>query len=437
MACHLGFRVGAATLEPRNDSGTNVNDACLVPLERTRASVYPWVAAFGLVALFGATLAIRLETGRGLPGIEILIIGAFVGWGFLGCLLVSRVPTHAEGWLLAGAGALTVFGFLLEAVGSGPGTAENAFRSWAAWLESWLTDSGMPVLVILVILYFPQGRLRTRLERSVLVLSVVMGAIAALTIALKPGSLPGHNFENPAGVAAFDGLATALTAVLVDGPLLAVAFLLALGTLAIRARRARGDERQQVKWFVYAVAGVVITVVLGSLSTSIGIASPTFDALGGILFALAIMALPLAITIAVLRYRLYDIDVIVNKTLVYVILTAVLAGTYAIAIVVLQQLLRPFGSGSDVTVAASTLAVAGLFGPVRNRVQRFIDKRFYRRRYDAERVLDNFASELRNEVDLASVVAKLSGVIHDVIQPTHVSLWTAPHHDRVAGTHRS
>ena len=402
-----------------------MKDACFVASESSRASVYPWVAAVGLIGLFGATLAVRIATGRGLPGIEILIISAFVGWGFLGCLLVSRVPAHAEGWLLAGAGGLTVFGFLLEAVGSGPGTADNAFRLWSAWLESWLTDAAMPVLVVLVILYFPQGRLRTRLERSVLALTVGMGVVAALTIALGPGRLAGHSFANPAGVDALEGATKVLTAILVDGPLLAVSFLLALVTLAIRARRARGDERQQVKWFVYAVAGVVLTVVLGSLSTSVGITSPTFDALGGVLFALAIVALPLAITIAVLRYRLYDIDVIVNKTLVYITLTVVLAGAYAIAIVVLQRLLSPFGSGSDLTVAASTLAVAGLFGPVRNRVQRFIDRRFYRRRYDAALVIDHFVSDLRNEVDLAAVTAKLGDVIREVIQPAHVSLWTA------------
>jgi hypothetical protein len=185
----------------------------------------------------------------------------------------------------------------------------------------------------------------------------------------------------------------------------------------VRFRRSQGVERQQMKWFVYAAALLVLLPVGYSLP----------EIVGSVLFVVVLIALPTAIGIAVLRYRLYDIDVVINRALVYGPLTATLALVYVGSVVGLQAVLRVLsGQESTLAVVASTLAIAALFNPLRGRVQAFVDRRFYRRKYDAAKTLAAFNARLREETDLETLTDDLAGVVRETMQPAHVSLWLRP-----------
>jgi peptidoglycan/LPS O-acetylase OafA/YrhL len=190
----------------------------------------------------------------------------------------------------------------------------------------------------------------------------------------------------------------------------------------VRFRRSRGDERQQLKWFAYAVA-VMVSLFLFWFSLALaGLVPP--DAL---LWTVPLLGLPAGVGVAVLRYRLYEIDRIINRTLVYGLLTAVLALVYAGSVVALQRIFIAFtGEDSQLAVVASTLAIAALFNPLRGRTQGFIDRRYFRRRYDAARTLETFGASLRNETDLDELNGNLLSVVHEALRPEHASLWLRP-----------
>ncbi len=201
------------------------------------------------------------------------------------------------------------------------------------------------------------------------------------------------------------------------GVILGVVVIGAVASVVVRFRRSRGIERQQMKWFVYAVAPVLVM--------------PIEDYLPGIISSVALGAvligLPAAIGVAVLRYRLYDIDVLINRTLVYGSLTALLVTVYVGSIVVLQAVFRSLtGQDSQLTIVASTLAIAALFNPLHRRIQAFVDRRFYRRKYDAAKTLAAFSARLRDETDLAELNEELLAVVRETMQPAHVSLWLRP-----------
>jgi hypothetical protein len=201
------------------------------------------------------------------------------------------------------------------------------------------------------------------------------------------------------------------------GVILGVVVIGAVASVVVRFRRSRGIERQQMKWFVYAVAPVLVM--------------PIEDYLPGIISSVALGAvligLPAAIGVAVLRYRLYDIDVLINRTLVYGSLTALLVTVYVGSIVVLQAVFRSLtGQDSQLTIVASTLAIAALFNPLHRRIQAFVDRRFYRRKYDAAKTVAAFSARLRDETDLAELNEELLAVVRETMQPAHVSLWLRP-----------
>jgi hypothetical protein len=186
----------------------------------------------------------------------------------------------------------------------------------------------------------------------------------------------------------------------------------------MRFRRAGHEQREQVKWLAFAGAVVAVTVP---------VAAAAYDALGETVangaIMLSVLGLPTATCLAILRYRLYDIDVVINRTLVYGSLTAILAGVYVGSVLLLELALSGFTGGSGLAVAASTLAVAGLFRPARGRIQQAVDRRFYRRKYDAQRTLEGFSARLRNEVDLEALNGELGSVVRETFQPAHVSMW--------------
>jgi hypothetical protein len=250
-----------------------------------------------------------------------------------------------------------------------------------------------------------------------MLLTVVTGAFAsgALLDVLGP-------IENPLGIDGLTGVYATL--LLFVSPLLTAA---AAFSLFVRLRRTVGVERQQIKWFAYAAAATVSASTLAYIIPRVIDTPLWFERAGFVLNVAFVPAIPVSIGIAILRYRLYDIDIIINRTLVYGTLTVLLAGLYEGSIVLLQEAFRTLtGQQSGLAIVASTLLIAALFTPFRRRIQSFIDKRFYRRKYDARRTLEAFSAKLRNETDLDALSEDLVGVVRETMQPVHVSLWLHP-----------
>jgi uncharacterized membrane protein YhdT len=250
-----------------------------------------------------------------------------------------------------------------------------------------------------------------------MLLTVVTGAFAsgALLDVLGP-------IENPLGIDGLTGVYATL--LLFVSPLLTAA---AAFSLFVRLRRAVGVERQQIKWFAYAAVATVSASTLANVIPRVIDTPLWFERAGFVLNVAFVPAIPVSIGIAILRYRLYDIDIIINRTLVYGTLTVLLAGLYEGSIVLLQEAFRTLtGQQSGLAIVASTLLIAALFTPFRRRIQSFIDKRFYRRKYDARRTLEAFSAKLRNETDLDALSEDLVGVVRETMQPVHVSLWLHP-----------
>jgi hypothetical protein len=242
---------------------------------------------------------------------------------------------------------------------------------------------------------------------------VVLGALADT---LSVNEAPGYKIDNPIGI---EGLAYVedLPVFGVLGGLLFVGVIGAVASVVERFRRSRGAEREQMKWFVCAVAPMLV-IPVGDYLPGI---------IGSVAFAGVLIALPTAIGIAVLKYRLYDIDLIINRTLVYGSLTATLVVLYVMGIVVLQRLfVFVTGEKSTLAVVASTLLIAALFTPLRRRIQSFIDRRFYRKKYDARKTLEAFSAKLRDVTDLQALNSELVGVVRETMQPAHVSVWLRP-----------
>jgi hypothetical protein len=233
---------------------------------------------------------------------------------------------------------------------------------------------------------------------------------------MRPGPMndPGELAypDNPIGVSALGGIYDALDTV---GAFLLVCFLaISSASAVVRFRGARGDEKQQLKWMTYGVAVWIVWVPLSLLLKG---------DLGDVFFALTLAVLPAATAIAMFKYRLYEIDRVISRTLVYGVLTVILGAAYAGLVLAGQALFSSFAGGSNLAIAGSTLVVAGLFLPLRGRVQLVVDRRFYRRRYDAQRTLEAFGTRLRQEIDLQSLSLELRGVVDETMQPAHLSLW--------------
>jgi succinate dehydrogenase hydrophobic anchor subunit len=283
---------------------------------------------------------------------------------------------------------------------------------------------------VLLLLLFPTGRLPSPRWRPVAWALVTGFVVTLISQGLKPGSLVDYSGEqNPLGTPALRpvlGPLEQLVRVLVIGGIIG-----AFASLAVRLRRSRGRERQQLKWFVYvALVGIVAIFPLGALlGPLIGQLPSSYGTVLGFLlnpWLLAPVALAVTVAAAIVRHRLYDIDRVINRTLVYALLTLLLGAVYTAGVFLLGRLLAPGDGQSELAIAASTLAVAALFRPARRQVQRAVDRRFNRARYDAAKTVAAFSTRLRDEIDLDTLSTELLAVVNQTVQPTQVSFWLRP-----------
>ncbi len=396
----------------------------------------PW-AALGVSAAIAATAVALGLSGSGGTDLVIFLTIAVLGlvFGATGALVASRMPNNPIGWIFCALALLFQSSGLADAyVAYGGGTgASLPGRIWVAWVSQWFLNVASPALIILCFLLFPTGRLPSARWRPLLWVVACVAALYAASAALAPGGLADYPFENPVGVGSAGGLRT-----LADVSLLVLIAPLMLGSalsLFVRLRGSSGIERQQIKWFAYAATLLAAElVIVNALDTLFGRAlnRELAELVPFVVFLVVLSGIPVAMGVAILRYRLYDIDIIINRALVYGSLTASLVLVYLGGVVSLQYAFRTLTGGeSQIAIVASTLAIAALFSPLRRRIQCFIDRRFYRRRYDAARTLEAFSAKLRDETDLDSLSGDLVGVVHETVQPEHASLWLRP-----VGRHR-
>jgi hypothetical protein len=353
----------------------------------------------------------------------------FVSFATVGALVASRWPKNAIGWIFCWLGLSFSLGsaseeYALYALVTEAGSLLGA--EGILWLTAWF---GGPIAFAgfaLVFLLFPDGRLPSRRWRPVVWLEVA-AIVCLVAWAFEPGSLGNLGLvrvPNPFGI---QGAATLLGTLGLVGFFMTLAVAVAGGiSLVVRFLRARGVERQQIKWFAFS--GVVFCAVFAAGPFLWALPkSPATAWIWPVLFLAGASTIPVAVGIAILRYRLYDIDLIINRSLVYGPLTAILALVYIGGVVGLQATFRAVtGQESTLAIVASTLAIAALFGPLRRRVQELVDRSFYRRKYDARKTLGAFSARLRDEADLDALNTELVSAVRETMQPAHVSLWLRP-----------
>lgn len=345
-----------------------------------------------------------------------------IAFPLVGALIASRRPDNAIGWLLVacglfqGASAFTNQ-YAVYALVTNPGVLPDGTIS--NWIETWTWEPGLVITVTFLLLLFPSGHLLSRRWRPVAWLGGIIGFVGPVSLLLTPwkevqAPVPG---ENPVGIPGSERIFEAL----IFGSFLVgiVVGVLSLISLILRLRRSTGQERRQLEWFVYGGTIFVFWILIGIPFQNDSIPGFVDNWAQGI--TPYIMAA--AIGIAILRYRLYDIDRIINRTLVYLALTASLVATYIGGVLVLQYFFSPITHRSDVAIALSTLAVAALFQPARGHIQGLVDRRFYRQKYDAERALAHFGAAARDEVNLEELTSTLTAVISQTVQPEHLSVW--------------
>jgi hypothetical protein len=386
------------------------------------------VAAAAVIAIADPNAAGPVDpSAKPGPGDEVASGGVLVGvlqsltfcaLAASGAVMAARRPRNPVGWLFSGSalflGVLTLSSALYWHLAFGDPSPSGS-AALLLWLQAWVWIPAVIPLFILIPLLFPTGRPPTPRWRFVGWAALAAGGLTVVGSAFAPGSFDNFPWaQNPLGIEGFPG--KTLAGISFFGCVLAA--LAGIASLVVRYRRSHGVERQQLKWVTAAGALLVLSFIAGGLLTDWVSEQAGWAAL---VVGLSIVAV--AVAVALLRYRLYDLDVVINRALVYAVLTAMLAGAYFGLVLLLQVVLSP---SSDLAVAGSTLAVAALFRPARSRIQRAVDRRFYRRRYDAAHTLERFGARLRDEVDLDSLGGELSAVVAKTMQPAHVSLWVRP-----------
>lgn len=392
-----------------------------------RSSTGWWAAAIVLIGTTLAVAVVALSWGRASSKVaaafdvsNVLELGAFLVFVLLGALLVLRRPHHPIGWLLAALGVAVLVQQAAQAYAvrslatAGTGMPGGAV---ASWVLLWMI---VPPLVLLaeVLLLFPTGRPPSR-RWLPFAWAVAVGGVV-LTIGWAAAAWPPRGFPLVTGGArlpfVLDVLRGALIACL---PIAAV-------SLVVRYRHAGHEERQQLKWLLLAVVGVLVTSVAGLVTGALGRSSPVVDTLG----VASVAGIAVAMTAAVLRYRLYEIDQVLSRTVSYSLLSVLLTALYAATVVVVGTLLTPLSVDSSPAVAVSTLVVAGAFTPLRTRLQEGVDRRFNRSLHDRRLAVAAFHARLRADGRLGPLEADLLAVVQDTMQPATVSVWLTSPADR-------
>lgn len=414
----------------------NVSDAHLRRLSWGLASLLAAGVAAGALVL----VAERAQTA---PGQSLVSasgqFGSYVvliSFPVTGLVILLRQPRNRIGWLLMGVGLVWWVGLVADAYSRygllvDPGSLPAA--DVAALVNAVIWAPALGLIGTFLVLLFPDGRLPSPRWRPVawLCATTIVALPAIMLVTPGPvGAGPVPALRNPLGVAAARPVLEPLLGTLVA--LFPLCILLCAVAGVVRFRRSRGTERLQLKWLATAAAvvaaafatGLAASFLTGSLTGDVE--EPAWMGLLNSVSFFSFLLLPGAIGVAVQRHNLYGIDVVINRTLVYGSLTIALGGLYAGSVLLLQLVLSPLTSSSDLAVAASTLAVAALFGPVRSRIQLVVDRRFYRNRYDAAGTVDAFATRLRHELDLDALTDDLRSTVEQTVHPVHVSLWLRP-----------
>ena len=347
----------------------------------------------------------------------------------VGAIVASRRRENLVGWLLCLYGlAQSISHFSAQYAIYTLLAQPNSLPAGEAmaWVSSWL----LPIIIglsVFLILLFPTGRLPSRRWQWVTWLTVAFILVGAISGAFSSAPVDGLGpIRNPLGIEGFSNVYPAIFYTMVAPPVLLVA---AASSVFMRLRRAIGVERQQIKWFAYAAAATVIGLVLAYVIPEVIDVPLWFERIGYAILLSLIPTIPISIGIAILKYRLYEIDILINRTLVYSSLTLMLALVYFGVVTATQALFQTLTGHEQLpqlVVVASTLVIAALFNPLRRRIQSFIDRRFYRKKYDARKTLEAFSATLRDEMDLDAMSDDLVGVVRETMQPAHVSLWLRP-----------
>jgi hypothetical protein len=390
----------------------------------------PWAAfavmALTVVGLAGLLLLAPRSSGfqQDVVGSIVLLLG-FVAFGLVGMLILWQRPGNSLGWVMAAVGLIACWGVLADTYadfGNIAGRGSDLLFQVSVWVSLWYWYPLLGLVLLFTPLLFPDGRTPSPRWRPVVWLVAIDISLITFLAAFQETSRdPGETVDNPLGIPGIEDPEQGIL-----GSVLFDALFILLGTallsVLVRYRRSGEVGRHQIKWLLFATFVALLQLALGNRIENA--LNTTF------LFGLVVALFPISIAIAIFRYRLYDIDVVINRTLVYGSLTATLVATYFGGIIVLQRLLL-FVTGEESTLAivASTLAIAALFNPLRRRFQTFIDRLFYRKKYDAAKTLDDFSRRLRDETDLDALGDGLVSLVGETMQPAHVSLWLRPRED--------
>jgi hypothetical protein len=395
-----------------------------------------WALCLPFATFNGGALGFLSASARIYPDSVMIVLLASLALTFatVGAFVASRRPENPIGWIFCIGGlvlsvVVSATNYTQYALSAGPGRLPGV--GYAAWVATWATIPTWFLIATMLFLLFPDGKLPSREWGFVACTAVIASVMAALGDAFgreRAGTDFG-SIANPVAVGGNVGNALDMLGEF-GNAFLFLSFFASVAAPLVRLSRARGQERQQIKWFAYATAlmvgGFFVAFLLGS-----GYSQPSelmWD-LGWLMGIVGFAFLPIATAIAILKYRLYDIDRIINRTLVYGSLTVLLGVVYFGGVTATQTIFQTIPGQEklpQLAIVASTLVIAALFSPLRRRIQSFIDRRFYRRKYDARKTLEVFSATLRDETDLDALSDDLTSVVKETMQPAHVSLWLRP-----------
>jgi hypothetical protein len=390
------------------------------------------------IVLYVATRSMQPPSNWGTGGDSavLIVILPFLTFPLVGALIASKRPNNPVGWICLAVGII----WMIMPISSSYGVyglvvrpSSVPFPAAIGSLGEWMWAPAVGLFGIYLILLFPDGRLPSRRWRPIAWLSGAMIVLVSAGFVLSPGPMDGlGGVRNPFGLEKFPWLADATLGVMVLVPL---CILVSAISLVLRFLRSEGEQREQIKWLAFAASILGLgfsSYIIPSVfvvEDPTGGAGPLWVNLLEDAVTLSFAGVPVAVGIAILRYRLYEIDLLINRTLVYGSLTVMLALVYLGGVAMTQAIFRVV-TGQEhqpqLAVVVSTLVIAALFNPLRRRIQAFTDRRFYRSKYDARKTLEGFSAKLRNETDLVALSDDLVGVVRETMQPAHVSLWLRP-----------